>query len=211
MREVLVLWCAGALSAYGAGQWRPLFNGRDLDGWRVAGSGQGAGFRVIEGSICTQPGPRLLWYAGEKIGDATLRVIYRISNARGNSGVFIRIPSAPADEAHAAHQGIEVQIDDHDDDWHTTGTLYSMTKARARASKPAGEWNTMDISLDGPRTAVKLNGVLITDYDGVSPVPERGKAYEPERRRRPESGYIGLQHHDDSAQVCFREISVRTR
>ena len=61
----------------------------------------------------------------------------------------------------------------------------------------------------GLRTTVKLNGVLITDYDGVSPVPARTRPYEPERRPRPESGYIGLQHHDNRAEICFREISLR--
>jgi hypothetical protein len=106
------------------------------------------------------------------------------------------------------NHGIEVQIDDRDNDWHSTGVLYSMTKAKARASKPAGEWNTMDITLDGLRTIVKLNGVLVTDYDGVSPVPPRAQPWEPERGPRPESGYIALQHHDDRAIFYFREISV---
>jgi hypothetical protein len=101
-----------------------------------------------------------------------------------------------------------VQIDNRDDDWHCTGTLYSMTKAKARPSKPAGEWNTMEIVLDGLRTIVHVNGVLVTDYDGKSPVPDRTKSYEPERGPRPESGYIGLQNHDASAVIYFKEISV---
>jgi len=195
--------------AVAAEGWRPLFNGRDLDGWKLAGSSGQPAFTVEDGMIRTRPGTGLLWYSRAKIGNATLRVIYRMTSGRGNSGIFIRIPSAPADEGFAAHHGIEVQIDDRDDDWHCTGVLYSMTKAKARAAKPAGEWNTMDITLDGLRTVVKLNGVVVTDYDGISPVPERTKSYEPERRPRPESGYIGLQHHDDKAIIWFREISVR--
>jgi hypothetical protein len=150
----------------------------------------------------------MLWYSRSKIANKTLRVIYKLSGSRGNSGVFIRIPSAPPDESFAVHHGVEIQIDDRDDHWHCTGVLYSMTRALSRPAKPPGEWNTMEISLDGPRTIVKVNGSLVTDYDGTAPVPRRAFPYEPERRQRPESGYIGLQHHDDRAVVWFRQISL---
>ena len=66
----------------------------------------------------------------------------------------------------------------------------------------------MDIKLDGLRTVVTVNGVLVTDYDGTSPVPPKEKSYEPDRGPRPEMGYIGLQKHDDSAVISFKEISV---
>ena len=198
-----------ALPALAGGPWRPLFNGRDLDGWQVAGAGDRSAFTVDDGAIRTQPGRGLLWYTREKVGNTTLRVIYRMSASNGNSGVFIRIPEPPRDEHYAIHHGIEVQIDDRDNDWHCTGVLYSMTKALARPAKPAGEWNTMDIVLRGVRTIVRVNGVLVTDYDGTSAVPPRAFPYEPERGPRPESGYIALQHHDDKAVIWFREISVR--
>lgn len=189
--------------------WTPLFNGRDLDGWAVAGANGKPAFSVEDAAIRTRPGNGLLWYTREKIGNATLRVIYRMSNIQGNSGVFIRIPSEPPGESFAIDHGIEVQIDDRDNDWHCTGVLYSMTKALSRPSKLAGEWNTMDIILTGLRTVVKLNGALVTDYDGVTPVPGRTFPWEPRRGPRPEFGYIGLQHHDDHAIVWFREVSVR--
>jgi hypothetical protein len=67
----------------------------------------------------------------------------------------------------------------------------------------------MDIVLRGLRTIVRINGVLVTDYDGTSPVPLRTFPWEPERGPRPEAGYIALQHHDDKAVIWFREISVR--
>ncbi|MGZ5921636.1 MAG: family 16 glycoside hydrolase, partial [Rhizomicrobium sp.] len=37
-------------------------------------------------------------YTGDKIGNATIHVVYKMSNDKGNSGVFIRIPSPPPDE-----------------------------------------------------------------------------------------------------------------
>jgi len=189
-----------------------LFNGKNLDGWKAIGRQEGAdvlgGFEVKDGLLQTTVGKGTLWFTKQKIGHATIKVVYKMSNEKGNSGVFIRIPIEPQNENDAINKGIEVQIDNRDDDWHCTGVLYSMTKAMARPTKPAGEWNTMEITLDGLRTIVKVNGVLVTDYDGVSPVPEKKKSFEPDRGPRPAEGYIALQHHDDSCVISFKEISV---
>lgn len=190
-----------------------LFNGKDLDGWKAIGRDESAttlaGFTVKDGVLQTTSGKGLLWYTRQKIGNATIKVVYKMSNDKGNSGVFIRIPIEPRNEDDAINKGIEVQIDNRDDDWHCTGVLYSMTKALARPYKPAGEWNTMEIKLDGLRTIVHVNGVLVTDYDGKSPVPEKKKSFEPDRGSRPVEGYIAIQHHDENCVISFKEISIK--
>jgi hypothetical protein len=189
-----------------------LFNGKNLDGWKAIGRAEGAtvmgGFEVKDGLLETTVGKGILWFTKQKISNATIKVVYKMSNEKGNSGVFIRIPIEPSNEDDAINKGIEVQIDNRDDDWHCTGVLYSMTKALARPYKPVGEWNTLEITLDGLRTIVKLNGVLVTDYDGTSPVPEKKKTFEPDRGPRPVEGYIALQHHDESCKFSFKEVSV---
>jgi len=189
-----------------------LFNGKNLDGWKAIGRDESAtvlaGFTVNDGLLETTTGKGLLWYTKQKIGNATIKVVYKMSNEKGNSGVFIRIPIEPRNEDDAINKGIEVQIDNRDDEWHSTGVLYSMTKALAHPYKPAGEWNTMQITLDGLRTIVKVNGVLVTDYDGKSPVPEKKKPFEPDRGPRPAEGYIAIQHHDENCVFSFKEISV---
>ncbi|HUS04791.1 MAG TPA: DUF1080 domain-containing protein [Bryobacteraceae bacterium] len=201
----LVALAPMALTATG----EQLFNGKDLDGWEFVGRNPGTnGFTVADGAIQTGGAKGMLLYSRKKLGNVNLHVVYKMSNPKGNSGVFIRIPVKPDSETVAINKGIEVQIDDRDDDYHCTGVLYSMTKAKARASKPAGEWNTMDITMQGLRTTVKVNGVLVTDYDGVSEVPAKVKSYEPDRGPRPEMGYIGLQNHDPSAVILFKEISI---
>ena len=189
-----------------------LFNGKNMDGWKAIGRDQSAtalaGFEVKDGLLQTTSGKGLLWFTKQKIGNATIKVVYKMSNEKGNSGVFIRIPIEPQNEDDAINKGIEVQIDNRDDDWHATGVLYSMTKAMARPYKQPGEWNTMEITLDGLRTIVKVNGVLVTDYDGTSPVPEKKKSFEPDRGPRPVEGYIAIQHHDENCVISFKEISV---
>ena len=134
--------------------------------------------------------------------------VYKFSAPDANSGVFIRIPYEPKSEDDAINKGIEVQIQDSADDYHCTGVLYSMTEAKARPYKPAGEWNTLEIELRGPRTVVKLNGVVVTDYDGVAPVPPKKGQYEPDRGPRPDEGYIAIQHHGGAPTLWFKEITL---
>ena len=182
--------------------WKPLFNGRDLDGWEHVGPGR---FVIENGMLKTQGGMGLLWYSREMLSNTTVRVVYR--NPGGvNSGVFIRIPEKPTEEWMPVNRGYEVQIDDREDDHHVTGVLYSLTQAAAKP--PLSEWNTMEISLDGERTTVTINGVLITDFREGQPVPPKKEQWEPDRGPRPVAGYIGLQNHSDEDVVYFREISV---
>jgi hypothetical protein len=189
-----------------ADDWKPLFNGRDLSGWNHVGPGQ---FVVENGQLRTEGGMGLLWYAGGKLENVVVRVVYRVPDPQkgGNSGVFIRIPTAPTEPWMPVNRGYEVQIDASGDDFHRTGVLYSLTKALG--TPPPQEWNTMEITLDGDRTAVSVNGVKITDYREGDPVPEKKERYEPDRGRRATSGYIGLQNHNDKDVVYFREISIR--
>ncbi len=204
-----------ALVLHGA-EPKQLFNGKDLSGWsRIprhedAPADQKPGFKIEGGLLISLPDSPEddLWYTGEKLGNVVLRVVYKVSDKKANSGIFIRIPDKPKSEDDAINRGIEVQIDDSGDDYHCTGVLYSMTQAKARPSKEPGEWNTLEITLKGPRTIVKLNGVLVTDYDGVSEVPPKKGRYEPDRGARPDSGYVAVQHHGGAATVWFKEISV---
>jgi 3-keto-disaccharide hydrolase len=199
-----------------AAERKQLFNGKNLDGWARIPRHEGApadekpGFIVENSLLVSIPDAPEddLWYTREKIGNATLRVVYKSSDRTANSGVFIRIPDKPKSEDDAINRGIEVQIDESGDDWHTTGVLYSMTQAKARSSKPVGEWNTLEITMQGPRTIVKLNGTLVTDYDGVSRVPPKRGRYEPDRGPRPDTGYIAIQHHGGAATLWFKEISL---
>jgi len=200
------LIATGVTMSAHADEWKPLFNGRDLSGWNHVGPGR---FVVENGQLRTEGGMGLLWYTGGKLENVVLRVVYRTPDAQkgGNSGVFIRIPTEPTEPWMPVNRGYEVQIDASEDDYHRTGVLYSLTKALG--TPPVQEWNTMEITLDGDRTAVTVNGVKITDYREGDPVPEKKKTSEPDRGRRATSGYIGLQNHNDKDVVYFRDISVR--
>ena len=149
----------------------------------------------------------LLWYTGQKFDNVKIRIVYKGAN-KNNAGVFIRIPEIPTEAWMPVNKGYEVQIDDREDEYHKTGVLYSMTKAKASPGIP-DEWNTMEITLDGNRTMVHVNGVLVTDFTEGDQVPEKAKSYEPDRGPRPDSGYIGIQNHGNEDVIQFKEISYQ--
>lgn len=192
------------------GKWRQLYNGKDLSGWEQVGPGE---FVVEDSLLKTVGGMGMILWSAEKLSDVVIRVVYKVKDNDCNSGVFIRIPDKPADEWVAVNKGYEVQIDNGTrhvgGDYHCTGVLYSLTKAMAHPQKLTGEWNTMEITLDGPRTIVYVNGEMVTDFTEGDPVPEKTRDFEPERGPRPESGYIGLQNHDSLSVVWFREVAVK--
>src|SRR6476660_3620521 len=74
-----------------------LFNGKDLSGWaRIPRHenptpGEKPGFEIRDGLLVSLPDAPEddLWYTRQKIGNATLRVVYKISAENANSGVFI--------------------------------------------------------------------------------------------------------------------------
>jgi hypothetical protein len=192
-------------------EWRQLFNGKDLTGWKHVGDGY---MTVEDGLIKTHGGMGLLYWTKEKFGNCTIRVVYRMRDENSNSGVFIRIPIEPREAWMPVFYGYEVQIDNKpelsdEDEYHRTGTLYSLTKPLAIAGRPSPEWNTMEITLDGLRTIVYINGKKVTDYTEGDPVPPRKFDFEPYHGPRPEFGYIGLQNHGEHDVVFFREVAVK--
>ncbi len=194
-------------------RWQSIFDGKDLTGWKHVGPGN---MTVENGLIHTHGGMGLLYWTGGPVGDCTIRVVWRMRDENDNSGVFVRIPLEPREQWMPVHYGYEVQIDNHperakdpEDEYHSTGMLYSLTKPLAKAWKPGPQWNTMEITLDGPRTIVVLNGVKVTDYREGEPVPARKFDYEPQRGLRPNLGWIGLQNHSDNDIVFFREVSLK--
>ena len=193
--------------------WTQLFDGRDLTGWRHIGAG---GMGVKDGVLRTGGGGEgLLYWAGGPVGNCTIRVVYRLSGDYDRSGVFVRIPIEPRDLEMPLDYGYRIAIDNHpetsyEDEYHVTGTLDSFTKPLARAWKPGSEWNTLEITLNGSRTTVLLNGVKVTDYTEGEVVPARKLEWEPQRGLRPNEGWIALQNIVDRAHhVFFKEVAIR--
>jgi len=210
---ILAFLAFGSL-AVGAenGEWKQLFNGKDLTGWKHVGPGR---MYVEDGLIKTEGGMGLLYWTAGKVSDCVIRVVFKMRDKNDNSGVFIRIPVEPREEWMPVHYGYEVQVDNEpekskEDEYHYTGVLYSLNKPMVKAGKPGPEWNTMEITLDGPRTIVAVNGQKVTDYTEGQPVPERRFDFEPQRGRRPDKGWFGLQNHSKDDVVFYKEVAMKS-
>lgn len=189
-----------------ADTFKPLFNGKDLTGWKMTGPGE---FVVEDGMMKTVGGMGLLYYTPQKLSNCVLRVVFKTAGEHANSGVVIRLPEPPPDPWYGVHNGYEVQIDAGGDEWHSTGAIYSLSKVTSRQQKPAGEWNTMDIEIRGPVTRISVNGTVVNEFREGQAMPERKQWFEPIRGPRPDAGFVGLQNHDRRSTVYFKEVSVR--
>src|SRR5579884_2886041 len=105
-KKLMMLAIAGVFAAatLSAQEWKQLFNGKDLNDWYHVGPG---GMTVEDGLIRTHGGMGLLVWNGGKIGDCTLRVVYKMRDNNDNSGVFIRIPEKPTEPWMPVNKGYE--------------------------------------------------------------------------------------------------------
>ena len=114
----------------------------------------------------------------------------------GNSGIFLRAPRA----ARCSRIGMEFQLrGDHGreptDD--STGAIYDVLAPVVNAGRPAGEWNEVEILLDGTYLKATLNGQIVHDIDFHD---------HPGLQFRLRRGFIGLQDHGN--YVAFRNIRL---
>ncbi|MGR6973839.1 ThuA domain-containing protein [Streptomyces cynarae] len=177
--------------------YRPLFDGTSLEGWKQAGPGSFA--LDADGTLTSQGGMGLLWYAASGFSSYSLKLDWKTAGD-DNSGVFVGFP--PSDDPWSAvNNGYEIQIDATDVPEKTTGSVYGFQSAdlkkRDRALNPPGEWNTYEIRVEGERLRVWLNGVKINDFTNTDPA------------RSLTDGHIGIQNHGADDQVSFRDIRIK--
>ncbi|MCG3197337.1 MAG: DUF1080 domain-containing protein [Candidatus Omnitrophica bacterium] len=175
--------------------WIALFDGKTFNGWTITGANQN-GWKINDGVIEWAEDGGGVVRSRDRYDNFILRLDWKI-DAGGNSGVFVRAPRA----SRASRIGMEVQIEgDYGEppDTTSTGSLYSQQPPLLAAQKPNGEWNSYEITLDGPRIKVVLNGQVVQDLDTTT---------HPDLKLRLRRGFIGLQDHHNHA--AFRNIRIK--
>ena len=127
--------------------------------------------------------------------------------AGGNSGVYVRVPK---DGNHHRENdtlppaGFEVQVLDDDapqhaglKDFQYSASIYDIAGANPRVTRPAGQWNTLEITVDGHHVTTRHNGLTVTDVTAET---------FPAIKLRELKGYVGLQNH--STEVKFRNLRL---
>jgi hypothetical protein len=191
----------------------PIFNGKDLAGWvGERGSKEIRGYAVEDGAIVCLPEGRNL-YTEREYGDFVLRFEFKLEPG-SNNGIGIRTPL----EGDPAYVGMEVQVLDDSapqyatlKPWQYHGSIYGIAAAKRGHLKPVGEWNAQEITVDGTKIRVELNGTVIVDVDvaehvrATDPKPTLDGQDHPGLRRA--KGHIAFCGHGD--RVAYRNIRVR--
>jgi hypothetical protein len=127
-----------------------LFNGKDLTGWRMAGTGTNAW--KVEDGILVSPGngPELINDA--KFEDFKLHVEFNCA-VNSNSGVYLR-----------GRYEVQIETDSiKEPPSHHMGGVYGFLAALRELPRKPGEWQTFDITLIGRWITVVQNGQTIID------------------------------------------------
>ena len=184
-----------------------LVDGNTLRGWKLVG-GHGPGYVVQNGTIvCPKEGGGNL-FTEKEYANFVFRFEFLLTPG-ANNGIGIRAPY----EGDAAYQGMEIQIlDDGDPQYKGVikpeqyhGSVYDAIPARTGFRKPVGEWNEEEITANGRRITVKLNGVIILDSDLDMVKEPKVLAKHPGMART--SGHIGFLGH--GSHVEFRNVQVK--
>ena len=178
-------------------EFRSLFNGKDLTGWK------GEGYAVEEGAIvCTPEGKNLFTEA--TFANYILTFEFKLPPG-GNNGLGIHYPG----EGNGAYSGMELQVldntaDKYKDlkDYQFHGSLYTLQAAKREGLKPVGEWNQQTVTIEGPMVTVVLNGTEILKAN-LDELEKSNPKHEGVKRR---SGHIAFLGHGD--KVAFRKIRV---
>jgi hypothetical protein len=202
---------------------KPLFNGKNLDGWEVVGDGQwtvmsdgtlvgqrtgdlrkllapGGGFTTPQQFNAWVNAQSWLYTVRNDFGEFDLHLEYW-TKSHGNGGVSIRDTSrakwgitVPPDYTKTPSKiGYEIQINNLYPDPHPSGSIYGFMDAPKDAQRD-DQWNAMDISSRNDKITVSLNGRVVAQHAGD---PARSK-----------TGPIGLQLHDQFSIIQFRNVRI---
>ncbi|HEU4609430.1 MAG TPA: DUF1080 domain-containing protein [Chitinophagaceae bacterium] len=210
---------AGKLQKEQASQWVALFNGKNLEGWRIFRNKPSDSWEVKDGLLHCK-GSRI--DKSDRRGDLLsigeyenfeLRVDWKISPA-GNSGIMYLVTEQ--DDA-AYKTGPEYQlIDDKGfpaklENWQRTGANYAMNPPTSYPANPAGEWNETRILVRHGHVEHWLNGVPVVQYELWTPEWEKnrqsGKWKDAPLYGRSRKGHICLQDH--GSEAWFRNIEIK--
>ena len=180
--------------------WVSLFNGTDLNGWKKNGDEK---WIVEKGTILCESTTNKYGYltTDKTYRDFILRLKFK-GEAAGNSGVFVHSRIIGIDTEHGPDiEGMQVEIDPNTGKH--TGGLYesggrgwvAMPTAEGERALKSGDWNDLEVSLQGAHIIVHLNAVKVVDY--TDPTPKFTE------------GVIGLQiHTGGGVKMRWKDIYV---
>lgn len=183
---------------------KSLFDGKSLDGW----AGAVENYEVVDGVIRCKTGKGGVLHTKDEYADFVARLEFKLPPG-GNNGLAIRYPG----EGDTAYVGMcELQILDTEDAKYkgldprqAHGSAYGMVAAHRGYLRPTGEWNFQEVTVQGSKITVELNGTVILDADLSTVTSFLADKPHPGKDRT--TGYFGLAGHSDPVE--FRNLKIK--
>jgi hypothetical protein len=194
------------LAAKGDAGFKPVFNGKDFDGW----AGPIDNYEIVDGALVCKPKKGGTIYTKEEFSDFVARLEFKLPPG-GNNGLAIRYPGQ-GDTAYAGMCELQV-LDDSGaekkygklDPRQFHGSAYGMVASHRGYQRPVGEWNFQEVTVQGSKIKVELNGTVILDTD-LSKITEF-MANSPHPGKDRPGGAFGFAGHNDP--VAFRHVRIK--
>ncbi|MEX2284827.1 MAG: DUF1080 domain-containing protein [Gemmatimonadota bacterium] len=213
---LLVTACANSSSRVSqqGDEWRSLFDGATTNGWRgYRSQTMPAGWQAIDG-ILTKTGNSRDIVTTEQFADFELRFDWKLEPG-GNAGLFYRA-TEEYDRIYWSAAEYQLLDDARAPDGRSrmtaAGAAHSIAPAPAGVVKPAGEWNSTRVIVNGPHVEHWLNDQKLFEFELWSPDWEArvkaSKFRDYSNFGRARSGYIGFQG-DHDGKLELRNLRIR--
>jgi 3-keto-disaccharide hydrolase len=174
------------------GGWVAVFNGKDLEGWKISYGGKGnaenSTWKVVDGVIVGEGEVSHLFTPRDDYVNFEAKSEIMISD-KGNSGFYFRTKFGPGFPA-----GYEAQVNATHGDPVRTGSVYNHVKIFKQLHKP-DEWFSYHLKVQGNRIWVTVNKELLYEY------VDHAKTYS--------KGHFAYQQHNLGSVVKIRSLEVK--
>ncbi len=201
---VLFLFLAGCQNNSNEGEWKSLFDGKSLKGWKTSTDNPES--IVVENGTIKCSGPRAHLYYDGNFKNFEFETEVKTSD-HSNSGIFIH--TGYQKEGWPA-KGYEIQVNNSyrgsstNPERRKTGSIYNIRNIYFPVAND-NEWFTMKIKVVENQVQVFVNGVKVNEY--IEPKdPWRREGQE---QMRLGNGTFALQAHDPESTTYYRNIRVR--
>ncbi|MGH9161136.1 MAG: 3-keto-disaccharide hydrolase [Vicinamibacteraceae bacterium] len=194
------------LAERNADSFESIFDGKTWAGW----TGPLESYEITrEGTIRCKPGEGGTIHTKREYADFVVRLQLKLPPA-ANNGLAIRYPG----KGDAAYDGMsELQVLDNGAEKYADldprqfhGSAYGMVAARRGYQRSVGTWNFQQVTVQGSRIQVELNGTRILDADLATVTEFAGGRPHPGKNRK--SGYFGFAGHNDPVE--YRHVQIKT-
>ncbi|HEX5221274.1 MAG TPA: DUF1080 domain-containing protein [Verrucomicrobiae bacterium] len=192
-----------ALTSFAADEeagFKSLMDGKTFNGWKLATENTNS-FRIEDGAFVANGKACHLYYVGDEQPFKNFHLkVDVMTEPNSNGGIYFH---TKYQEKSWPKGGFECQVNNTQDDWRKTGSLYDLVNV-SQSLATDKKWWTQEIIVEGRKVTVKVDGKIVLEY--TEPLgATAGKDFE----RKLSEGTFALQAHDPGSVVRYKNIRVK--